>query len=232
MNTTDRLARTDLISRAHASGERAYQIARRLGIPPQTVHYTLRRLGIPPVRLGNQFGRKGSQFDRDAAVMEYIDGGKCEELAKKYRTSPMTLKRELARRGIPRYVMGVAARKVMNLPDDPASIGYIAGLIDGEGTIMNKPYFRCVTIANTDIPMIEWLGRIGGSVQWRTKQAKDGIIRKPIAAWTVSDAVGMHRLLTAIEPYLITKRGKAQALLDTLEARYPTLLHTSWHRAR
>lgn len=120
----------------------------------------------------------------------------------------------------------------MSLPDDPASVGYIAGLIDGEGTIMNKPYFRSVTIVNTDAALIEWLGRIGGSVQWRTKQAKDGIKRKPLGAWSVCDALGMHRLLVAIEPHLIIKRERARDLLDTLEARYPTLLHTSWYRPR
>lgn len=229
MKTTDRLARTALVAQAYDAGESPSMISERLGIPYHTVLHTARRLGIPP---RPQVRRGPLGFDRDAAVREYIDGGKGELIAQKYRTSPMTLKRELERRGIPRYVAGVASRTTLTLPSDPAHIGYIAGLLDGEGTIINTDYCRMVNIVNTDVPMIEWLSRIGGSVQWRTKQAKDGVKRKPLAAWVVADALGMHRLLTAVEPYLIVKRERARGLLDTLEERYPTLLHTSWHRPR
>lgn len=102
-----------------------------------------------------------------------------------------------------------------------AEKGYLAGLIDGEGTISllqhganksGEPYYRIrVRIANTDIKMVKWLTSKMGI--WNVTLAKPYGVRKPV--YQISCA-GFYvlPLLKEIRKYLIIKQDIADKLMD------------------
>jgi hypothetical protein len=73
-----------------------------------------------------------------------------------------------------------------------------------------------VTIANTDVTLMEWLAQFGAHVHWDNKRRQPHYKRR--AVWVVAQALDCFRLLVAIEPYLSVKRAKAQEAIDALRA--------------
>jgi hypothetical protein len=75
-------------------------------------------------------------------------------------------------------------------------IGYIAGIIDGEGCIhISRPISRVkdckspiyqtyISVTNTEMAMLEWLHlRIGGNIRSIPTDKKSNVVRKPIWRW-------------------------------------------------
>ena len=93
---------------------------------------------------------------------------------------------------------------------------YIAGIIDGEGSIMLTRFHKneypspCVSISSTDIELLEWLknttkvGRIINKKNYNKERHKDSYTYRVI----YNDAL---RLLEEIEPYLIIEKKKLRA---------------------
>lgn len=101
-------------------------------------------------------------------------------------------------------------------------LAYIAGLIDGEGSIdihFNKPsksspngqYFVRVTIHITNLPVLEWLRtQFGGSIYKRKESKtnwKQGYDWKLVAGNAI-------QLLRKIEPYMKIKKAEALVAID------------------
>lgn len=112
------------------------------------------------------------------------------------------------------------------MPSDVPTLAYLAGIVDGEGSIsilchhharkfyvggerMLKAFTETVQISNTSEELIEWLlNNIGG---------------KAIPVWTRPDRLQSYRwyvngrnvppFLTAVLPYLVVKRAQAQLVL-------------------
>lgn len=106
------------------------------------------------------------------------------------------------------------ARRLLSV----AEAAYIAGIIDGEGTVGFRGG-RSVRVAviNTDEELIAFLLSIGGSVGVRAKIAN----RRQCFAWTIGSRGDVKWLLSQVEPYMIVKRQKALdalALIDDLIA--------------
>lgn len=111
-------------------------------------------------------------------------------------------------------------------------VGYIAGLVDGEGTIdirrhkkdykftadMQVPRLR---VGNTNRQVIEWLSaKLGGTISINRSNEKHG--HKRAYNYSLENAKTLRWLLPQIIPCLIIKRGKAQELLafiDTMKER-------------
>jgi hypothetical protein len=87
---------------------------------------------------------------------------------------------------------------------------YLAGIIDGEGSIFPR-YHRNphITVSNTSAALIEQLMRFGGHVQDRKGR---GLGTKPAQDWVISGERAAI-ILRACLPYLIVKREKAEAAL-------------------
>ena len=93
---------------------------------------------------------------------------------------------------------------------------YIAGIIDGEGSIrifkqpQAKTYSLTIGVANTSIELLEWLkSKLGGSFA----MGRDGDDNhKPVYYWTLS-SVPSEALLYRISKYLVIKRDRAQTAL-------------------
>lgn len=111
-----------------------------------------------------------------------------------------------------------------------AERGYIAGLIDGEGTVAlynhdtkytsTKTYnYRLprVAIGNTNMEVITWLGKkLGGSTK-EVKRNKKRENEQNFWIWTLASGYRIRQLLQVILPYLIIKREQALRVLN-----YPT----------
>lgn len=110
--------------------------------------------------------------------------------------------------------------QTIRVPTDPAKLGYIAGLIDGEGTVdvfphQNPRYVRpIVEVFNTDLKMMRWLAgqtnvpfhelhRNNGSPGW-----------KVCYGWRLEQRANVKALLTAVLPYLVTKKANATRTLE------------------
>ncbi len=108
-------------------------------------------------------------------------------------------------------------------------IAYLAGIIDGEGSIhigklnitkrrrayKNPQIVPCITVEMTDrdIPN-ELQARFGGWV--KSRQRHDQIGRKRLYAWGISSKSGLKTALEALRPYLHVKRHHAWLMLEYL----------------
>lgn len=80
--------------------------------------------------------------------------------------------------------------------------GYIAGIIDGEGSICSDR----IKVANTDKQLLEWLQlKLGGCIHNKKTYRKN---HAQSYTWDYS-TIGSEQLLILLLPYLIVKRQKA-----------------------
>lgn len=103
-------------------------------------------------------------------------------------------------------------------------IAYLAGIIDGEGSIYignfscnpktKEPYYQTnIQVTNTDIALIDWLRKVfGGLVTHRTPKQTPSNSRKDVYTWTISGERLTH-ICELILPYLICKRKQAEIML-------------------
>jgi hypothetical protein len=111
--------------------------------------------------------------------------------------------------------MGAPRARPLVLPSDPAEIGYLAGLIDGEGYIgitkafdpkKSKNYSHSirVVITNSDPRLISWLMSIGG--RQSAKGRKDNW--KQAWNWQITSK-NAYAFLKLIRPYVKLKGQQA-----------------------
>ena len=105
-----------------------------------------------------------------------------------------------------------------------AQIAYLAGIIDGEGSIYignfscnpktKVPYYQTnIQVTNTDKPLIDWLSdTFGGLVSKRTAKQHASNSRKTAYMWTVSGDRVTH-LSQLILPYLIVKTRQCEIMI-------------------
>lgn len=108
----------------------------------------------------------------------------------------------------------------ITMPSDLASLGYIAGIVDGEGSIVRvhneqQTAWR-VSVANTNTELLDYLRTIGGSVFNRNKHNRLGT--KPCFAWVISSQLDVLRFLNSIKPYMIIKKSAAVRAVKELQS--------------
>lgn len=97
-----------------------------------------------------------------------------------------------------------------------AEMAYIAGIIDGEGSIMltrfhkNQFHAPCITIASTSLELLEWVKAKSGLGSIKSKKNYNPINHKDSYTYTVryDEAI---LLLKEIEPYLVIEQKKLRA---------------------
>lgn len=103
----------------------------------------------------------------------------------------------------------------------PTEAAYLAGIIDGEGTILvypRPPSSRLsvrVVVVNTDEPLMDWLETLGGNRNWKTTRPTNYSDHpKPCWSWVVN---GMNAvaILKQVLPYMIIKKAKAEYAIST-----------------
>lgn len=109
--------------------------------------------------------------------------------------------------------------KPLHLPITVAEIAYLAGIFDGEGTVITKRHkgreYGHVAIANCDEALISWLASLGGGVTVTTHPRTD---TRTCYSWYVSKSVEVVAFLEALMPYLIIKRERAVILIEKLRS--------------
>lgn len=103
----------------------------------------------------------------------------------------------------------------------PRDIGYVAGIIDGEGSIIGPPKFA-VQVSMTNPEVIRHLAELcGGSVTgpYEHRSGKSEVC-KPQYHWTISSAENAYRLLKLLLPQLIVKKEKAVEMIHVLEEKW------------
>jgi hypothetical protein len=129
------------------------------------------------------------------------------------------------------------------LPVTDIEIGWLAGIIDGEGTIAFSPFYRQLIgggvandlrvkpqliVTNTDKALIERvadiLGRchVGVHVQTRTQRGQNFLATSKYQPLHTATSVGFRRVKKALEvigPHLVSKKRKADLVLRYIVQR-------------
>lgn len=116
----------------------------------------------------------------------------------------------------------------------PTEWAYLAGIVDGEGTItilrVSKRRGQThilqpkIDVTNTSERLLRWLGeKVDMRVNGRTKPLKSGDItfkRPPAVCYDIQIwGYRVYHVLTGIEPYLIIKREQAHFVKAFIESR-------------
>ncbi len=107
---------------------------------------------------------------------------------------------------------------------DLAERAYVAGIIDGEGTVTlvkkhgNNAHSPEITVANTDLSLLEWLQlRIGGMIKKKVKKMPH---HNQAYTWVIRDNRAIN-LLNEIEDLLIVKRRQSELITKRYKACTP-----------
>lgn len=140
------------------------------------------------------------------------------EIAQHYGCNDETIRNRLSDFGIkrrrdgPRYV-----RTVKHL--SMTQRAYLAGIVDGEGTITLAKSTRSVggitplfSVTNTDVGLIQWLkNNVGGNV---TVKPAEKSHYKTGYRWYTYSVRDVLELIKMVYPYLIVKRDNAEEVLS------------------
>lgn len=119
--------------------------------------------------------------------------------------------------------------QTVEVTTDPAKLAYLAGIIDGEGSIVPynksaaKRYWRIV-VGNTSEDLIQWLkSNFGGTVHDRRQSWNSWLGEAPphqgqrhMWGWYIGRQADVFAILSAVEPYLVIKRGRANVALEEI----------------
>ena len=105
-------------------------------------------------------------------------------------------------------------------------IGYLAGIMDGEGTIhISRPitrnkdcksgiYQTYIAVTNTEINLLNWLkDRIGGIIRSIPTDKKSNVIRKPIWRW-YCPIVRINDFCKLLIPHSVIKKRQFELMLE------------------
>jgi hypothetical protein len=145
------------------------------------------------------------------------------ELARRKGVPPASLYRLLRRRSLG-FSLGARWKPNLNMPTDPATIGYLAGLIDGEGSIKGshgdepgKVKHWNITIGMTHEGIMRWLHSLGGTFHINKRDMRTN--RQQVYTWQVARTMDVLALLKATRPHLIVKAEIADRVIAELTER-------------
>lgn len=158
----------------------------------------------------------------DSLVMKAIElaalGKSFAAIAKELKVGRMTLQKRARELG---YVSGARGTRwtesQIRLPKESGQHGYIAGIIDGEGSIVRVVQGSAsiqwrISVANTHKGMLKWLEQMGGSIVPR----KSKLGKKPSFAWILGRQWDVLLLLETIVPFLLIKKTSALEAIEEL----------------
>jgi transposase len=200
-------------------------IARQLGVSYETVRRAFRRLGIPTRTYHPERRPELRKFapDQDEEIAKaYLSGLTLQDLARQLHVGTKAIRNALVRQGIKFRPLGTKGLEI-KMPEEPRELGYIAGLLDGEGYITWHTRKRQdkiekhphIGITNTNPDVLKYLESFGGKVSWRPKRGKFSAC----GSWQMDGTLNIIRFLRSVLPSLIIKKEKAEKMLAELERR-------------
>ncbi len=112
--------------------------------------------------------------------------------------------------------------QTITVPTNLLALGYLAGLVDGEGTIgtiaptKRRGETARIAVYNNNTDVMAWLCRIVGGAS----RLSDRRGRVPGYTWQIAAVRDVYVLCKALLPCLIIKRANAQSVIDFLETKY------------
>jgi hypothetical protein len=104
---------------------------------------------------------------------------------------------------------------------------YLAGIVDGEGSIViyphkdRKVFTAEIVIPNTSLVLMKWLvSNFGGKFNVFQPKNLHGYNRKLLYRWRASGKKNRENILLGIIPYLVIKKEQAKVLLEFLRLGY------------
>jgi len=227
---------TDALAAEYLAGATSVELGQKYGMHPSAITGRLRRAGHPI-----REARRRSLADKETLAAEiaaaYKGGMAMVEIAEALGTSHSTVQRTLKSQGIKPRPHGLRRRSV-HIPDEAWKLGYLAGLIDGEGNVQfrnkgNGSVSCRMHVYSTTPGIMRWLLReIGGTVRYDTKRTEQkGWL--PIGTWSVYRIRDVADLLRAMYPMLIVKKPVADRVLHLAEVfaevhdSPPTMTHST-----
>jgi hypothetical protein len=111
----------------------------------------------------------------------------------------------------------------LHLPTDAATVAYVAGLFDGEGSVVRYENGRGTWIAQigmTDLPLMKWLAGFGGTLTVEPAgRGRDGHHRLALHRWRITAQAEVAEFLSAVMPYLRVKRERSIQAIGEIAAR-------------
>lgn len=110
------------------------------------------------------------------------------------------------------------------IPLEETEKAYLAGIVDGEGTVTLMKHHRnetptpCVSVANNNLQLLKWIKTKVGGVIVSKKKSKPH--HSDSYAWSVRQDRAI-RLLGEIKQYLIIKKPHADLIID----KYKSVTH-------
>ena len=112
----------------------------------------------------------------------------------------------------------------MNLP--PQLLGYLAGIVDGEGCITRQvsrtkngqSVHPVITVSNGHRPLLEYLQTATGFGNIRSAHGKNSTLN-PAFNWSTQKRQDVYTLLTSLLPLLIVKKKQALLALALLKLK-------------
>lgn len=120
----------------------------------------------------------------------------------------------------------LSKRTVRELSETEAS--YLAGIIDGEGSIYMQKIRRAIdgvsptiVVRNTDDKLAKYLISIGGDINWEKEHfdKRFGTTGKPCFHWYCRRLLDIGYVIRKILPYLVIKHEKALFILKEIKKR-------------
>lgn len=104
----------------------------------------------------------------------------------------------------------------IKIPNDAISLGYLAGIIDGEGSIRFRKDRPFVAVYNTSMDLMNWLiDHVGGGITGVDRRGRELSYQ-----WSISAAREVYLLCNSIDYLLIIKRNDAVDAITFLEEKY------------
>jgi len=192
------------------------EIAKKLGISYKTVVFYLRKMGL---------SRKTTREKKEQIKKLYESGYPIDEISKIVGLSKSKIHYHLKRMNVEkRHDYKGKFRLTIKIPRDEWKLAYIAGIIDGEGTIsVFRSRFSAlgvqpfISVKNTNKELMDFLYKeIGGHVR---KDKKDKPHYKDRWYWRINGFCDVYCLLKALQPYLIIKKKQAEKVMEICEKR-------------
>lgn len=201
------------------------EIARQLDVSTGAVWKAFRKLGISTRTYHPERRPELRKFtpDQDEEIAKaYLSGLTLQDLARQLHVGVKAIRNALIRQDVKFRHLGTKGLEI-KMPEDPRELGYLAGLLDGEGYITwhvrrrngkieKHPH---IGIANTNPEVLKYLESFGGKVSWRPERGKFSAC----GAWQIDGTLNIIKFLRSVLPSLIIKQKKAEEMLAELEKR-------------
>lgn len=203
----------------------------------ETLAVELRRNGMPIASIAEQLGRKPQSVNHklmrlNVGVLPRKRGWSKVEERRLLRLWPLAPQDEINRAfpgrtwdsiSVRAAVLGVHRSRLATAEEEQSKIAalsetecaYIAGLFDGEGSLVLTGRWYRMSLGLTYEPTVRWLETtIGGGVTYYSRDTHPE--HNPVWAWRLTKTRAIRALLGRIYPYLQIKAEKARVALGVL----------------